>query len=93
MAVHEIDNCFEPYPLAYRRENRFHRRYVEMMRAARMTRVALCTAWLEPDDYPLLLGSADLGISLHTSTSGTLFVACFCRGGRGGRSNMKTGKD
>ena len=45
-------------------------RYVELMKAARMSRVAVCTAWLEPQDYPLLLGSADLGICLHTSTSG-----------------------
>lgn len=45
-------------------------RYVQRMRATRLSRVALCTAWLEPEDYPLLLGSADLGVSLHTSTSG-----------------------
>lgn len=45
-------------------------KYVEMMKAARMSKVAVCTAWLEPQDYPLLLGSADLGICLHTSTSG-----------------------
>ena len=47
--------------------------YVERMKAARMSRVAICTAWLEPDDYPVLLGSADLGICLHTSTSGEMF--------------------
>ncbi|RKO83400.1 glycosyl transferases group 1-domain-containing protein, partial [Blyttiomyces helicus] len=32
--------------------------------------VKVHTAWLEAGDYPLLLGSADLGISLHTSSSG-----------------------
>lgn len=51
-------------------------KYVEQMKAARMSRVAVCTAWLEPQDYPVLLGSADLGISLHTSTSGMLFGRC-----------------
>ncbi|KAJ1672411.1 mannosyltransferase [Coemansia sp. RSA 25] len=32
--------------------------------------VSIITAWLSAEDYPLLLGSADLGISLHTSSSG-----------------------
>ncbi|KAJ2094793.1 mannosyltransferase, partial [Coemansia sp. S142-1] len=32
--------------------------------------VNIVTAWLSAEDYPLLLGSADLGISLHTSSSG-----------------------
>jgi len=33
-------------------------------------RVCVQTAWLSNDDYPRLLGSANLGISMHTSTSG-----------------------
>ncbi|SPO31136.1 related to ALG1 - beta-mannosyltransferase [Ustilago trichophora] len=32
--------------------------------------VRIRTAWLETEDYPLLLGSADIGVSLHTSSSG-----------------------
>ena len=32
--------------------------------------VKICTPWLESGDYPKLVGSADLGICLHTSSSG-----------------------
>jgi beta-1,4-mannosyltransferase len=36
----------------------------------KLLNVVIKTAWLTPDDYALLLASADLGISLHTSSSG-----------------------
>lgn len=34
-----------------------------------MTKVIILTAWLEAEDYPKLLASADIGISLHMSSS------------------------
>ena len=40
------------------------------MRELGLQHVAFRTAWLAAADYPVLLGSADLGISLHTSSSG-----------------------
>ncbi|OQR87949.1 hypothetical protein ACHHYP_07781 [Achlya hypogyna] len=44
--------------------------YLERIAALEFTRVRIITLWLEASDYPLLLGSADIGICLHTSTSG-----------------------
>lgn len=35
-----------------------------------MRYVRIGTMWLKAEDYPLLLGAADLGICLHTSSSG-----------------------
>eukprot|EP01041_Mallomonas_annulata_P004887 gene4887-9746_t len=36
----------------------------------RLRLVAIRTLWLEPEEYPLLMGLADVGVSLHASTSG-----------------------
>ncbi|ORZ01024.1 hypothetical protein BCR43DRAFT_486237 [Syncephalastrum racemosum] len=44
--------------------------YEEKISRMHLQKTRVITAWLETADYPLLLGSADLGISLHTSTSG-----------------------
>ncbi|KAA6426965.1 MAG: glycosyltransferase domain-containing protein [Trebouxia sp. A1-2] len=44
--------------------------YEEKMQQMRLHHVAFRTLWLEASDYPLLLGSADLGVCLHTSSSG-----------------------
>lgn len=48
------------------RRTEFERRFAGL--PAR--RVQLRTRWLEPEDYPRLVGSADLGLCLHRSSSG-----------------------
>ncbi|KAK2998202.1 hypothetical protein RJ639_024487, partial [Escallonia herrerae] len=45
-------------------------KYEEKIRKLNLKRVAFRTMWLSSEDYPLLLGSADLGVCLHTSSSG-----------------------
>ncbi|OAD77283.1 glycosyltransferase family 33 protein [Phycomyces blakesleeanus NRRL 1555(-)] len=44
--------------------------YEERISRMKLQKTRVVTVWLESNDYPLLLGSADLGISLHTSSSG-----------------------
>jgi beta-1,4-mannosyltransferase len=44
--------------------------YMAKIQNMNMKHVTIETAWLDIEDYPLLLGSADLGLSLHTSSSG-----------------------
>ena len=45
----------------------FYQKEISMIK---FNNIAILTLWLEPADYPRLLACADLGISLHTSTSG-----------------------
>ncbi|NWI89148.1 ALG1 mannosyltransferase, partial [Pitta sordida] len=44
--------------------------YNGLIKKLHLRHIQICTPWLEPEDYPLLLGSADLGVCLHKSSSG-----------------------
>ena len=44
--------------------------YCDLIAETNWRHVALFTVWLQPEDYPKLLASADLGVSLHASPSG-----------------------
>ncbi|KAF2273938.1 beta-1,4-mannosyltransferas-like protein [Westerdykella ornata] len=44
--------------------------YLTKIRKNPLSHVLIRTAWLTPEDYALLLASADMGVSLHTSSSG-----------------------
>ncbi|XP_070810987.1 chitobiosyldiphosphodolichol beta-mannosyltransferase isoform X3 [Pituophis catenifer annectens] len=44
--------------------------YTKLMATLHFKHTQICTPWLEAEDYALLLGSADLGVCLHKSSSG-----------------------
>ncbi|XP_060642400.2 chitobiosyldiphosphodolichol beta-mannosyltransferase [Anolis sagrei] len=44
--------------------------YNKLIEKLKFKHIQICTPWLEAEDYPVLLGSADLGICLHKSSSG-----------------------
>lgn len=51
-------------------KNHYLREIDRLTTTGRLSHVTIRTAWLTMLDYALLLGSADLGVSLHTSSSG-----------------------
>jgi beta-1,4-mannosyltransferase len=44
--------------------------FEERLARRAFARIAVRTAWLEPHEYPTLIGMADAGLSLHQSSSG-----------------------
>ncbi|XP_017781882.1 PREDICTED: chitobiosyldiphosphodolichol beta-mannosyltransferase [Nicrophorus vespilloides] len=44
--------------------------YCKKIEDLRLKNITILTPWLESKDYPLILAAADLGVCLHTSSSG-----------------------
>ena len=44
--------------------------YQNLIAEQEWTHIQVIMPWLEPEDYPMMLGSADFGVCLHTSSSG-----------------------
>lgn len=44
--------------------------YKNVIQEKQLEKVRIILPWLEPEDYPLVVASADLGVCLHTSSSG-----------------------
>jgi beta-1,4-mannosyltransferase len=44
--------------------------FLDKVSSSPLSHIAIKTVWLEPEDYPLLMRCADVGVCLHTSTSG-----------------------
>lgn len=44
--------------------------YRKKIESLQWKKIQFCLPWLSAEDYPLLLGSADVGVCLHTSSSG-----------------------
>jgi beta-1,4-mannosyltransferase len=51
-------------------KNYYLEKVAELKEQGKLEMINLKTAWLSTEDYALLLGAADLGVSLHTSSSG-----------------------
>jgi len=75
----EIDSSLDTYPtsspfprllIVVTGKGPMRAKYEEDIRKLRLRRVAFRTMWLSAEEYPLLLGAADLGVCLHTSSSG-----------------------
>jgi beta-1,4-mannosyltransferase len=70
-AVAERDaSTFPELRVAITGDGPLKRFYEEKIAAVRLRRIQIRTAWLTPEDYPVFLRCADLGLCFHRSSSG-----------------------
>ena len=71
-AVARLEACstFPDLRVVITGDGALRRFYEEKIAAMQLRRIQIRTAWLAPEDYPLLLRSADLGLCFHRSSSG-----------------------
>jgi beta-1,4-mannosyltransferase len=66
----DADNSFTDLLIVITGQGPLRARYQEEIARLQLKKVHLRTLWLAPEDYPLMLGAADLGLCCHRSSSG-----------------------
>lgn len=70
---HDLRDANHPYThllIVITGQGPLRNRYQEEISRLGLKKVHLRTLWLAPEDYPLMLGAADLGLCCHRSSSG-----------------------
>lgn len=70
MKVLDSDPDFPKAVVAVTGKGPLHAFYKAKIDGMKLTKVAFILPWLEAEAYPVLLGCADVGVCLHTSSSG-----------------------
>jgi beta-1,4-mannosyltransferase len=73
IADHDRRDAGHPFPhllIVITGQGPLRSRYEEEIARLRLEKVHLRTLWLAPEDYPLMLGAADMGLCCHRSSSG-----------------------
>ncbi len=66
----DANNSFTDLVIVITGQGPLRDRYQGEIAGLRLKKVHLRTLWLAPEDYPLMLGAADLGLCCHRSSSG-----------------------
>lgn len=68
--ISECDDAFPHVVTVVTGKGPLKKMYESKIQSLNLKHISILTLWMESQDYPKLLGCADLGISLHVSTSG-----------------------